>query len=67
MFHCERCKSSFNPSVAATAFSCPRCRGRDGVESPLHFRLFEASAPPVANAELELERERRDEATPTVE
>jgi hypothetical protein len=50
MFHCERCKSSFKPSAAA-ALSCPRCKVRDGVESPLHFRLFERSDPPVAAAD----------------
>ena len=51
MFHCERCKSSFNPSAAAAALNCPRCKGRDGVEVPLHFRLFEAAALRAANSE----------------
>lgn len=44
LFHCERCSSSFNATVAASGRSCPRCRLRDGLDVPLHFRLFERSA-----------------------
>jgi hypothetical protein len=56
MFNCERCGSSFSPLRAATLGYCPRCRARDGVASPLNFKLFKAppgakkprSASPVA-------------------
>ena len=48
MFHCERCESSFNATVAASASDCPRCKQNDGVSSPLRFRLFEPSALKVA-------------------
>jgi len=51
MFHCERCRSSFNATVAAAAFNCPRCRGRDGIEAPLRFKLFEPSAMGVAESD----------------
>ncbi|MFN8216821.1 MAG: hypothetical protein U0R71_09520 [Solirubrobacterales bacterium] len=44
MFHCERCGSSFNASIAASAATCPRCKLRDGKDEPLYFRLFEPSA-----------------------
>jgi hypothetical protein len=47
MFNCERCGSSFSPMRAATLGSCPRCQAREGIASPLSFKLFEAS--PVAN------------------
>lgn len=65
MFHCERCRSSFHPTVAATAFSCPRCRGRDGVESALKFRLFEPSPPGPAGGEIEVEHESGSASSPT--
>jgi hypothetical protein len=48
VFHCERCESSFNATVAASATDCPRCKQTDGVSSPLRFRLFEPSALRVA-------------------
>lgn len=48
MFHCERCESRFNATVAAAAGDCPRCRESDGVSSPLRFRLFDPSAIKVA-------------------
>jgi hypothetical protein len=48
VFHCERCESSFNATVAASASDCPRCKQSDGVSSPLRFRLFEPSALKVA-------------------
>ena len=48
MFHCERCESRFNATVAASAGDCPRCQASDGVASPLRFRLFEPSALKVA-------------------
>lgn len=48
MFHCERCESSFNATVAAAAGDCPRCKESDGVSAPLRFRLFEPSAIKVA-------------------
>ncbi len=48
MFYCERCESKFNATVAASAGDCPRCKGNDGVTSPLRFRLFEPSALKVA-------------------
>ena len=48
MFYCERCESKFNPTVAAAANGCPRCRESDGIASPLRFRLFDRAA--VKNA-----------------
>lgn len=48
MFYCERCESRFNATVAAAASGCPRCKERDGIASPLRFRLFEPSALKVA-------------------
>lgn len=48
MFYCERCESRFNPTIAAAAGGCPRCKESDGVASPLRFRLFEPSALKVA-------------------
>jgi hypothetical protein len=48
VFHCERCESTFNATVAASAGDCPRCKQNDGVASPLRFRLFEPSALRVA-------------------
>lgn len=44
MFHCERCGSSFNASIASSAATCPRCKLREGKDEPLYFRLFEPSA-----------------------
>lgn len=44
MFTCSRCGTSFNATIAATAENCPRCRARDGVESPLVFKLFRSPA-----------------------
>jgi len=44
MFRCERCGSSFSATRAARTEHCPRCLGRDGVESPLSFSMFERSA-----------------------
>jgi hypothetical protein len=49
VFHCERCESRFNATVAAAAGDCPRCKESDGVTSPLRFRLFEPSALKVAD------------------
>lgn len=51
MFHCSRCRTSFNPTVAASVGNCPRCSARDGVSAPLHFRLFEPSAVRAASIE----------------
>jgi hypothetical protein len=48
MFYCERCESRFNPTVAAAAGECPRCKEDDGISIPLRFRLFEPSALKVA-------------------
>jgi hypothetical protein len=48
VFHCERCESRFNATVAAASSGCPRCKEEDGVVSPLRFRLFEPSALKVA-------------------
>jgi hypothetical protein len=48
LFHCERCESSFNATVAAAAGDCPRCKKNDDVASPLRFRLFEPSALKIA-------------------
>lgn len=48
MFYCERCESRFNPTVAAAAGNCPRCKEDDGISIPLRFRLFEPSALKVA-------------------
>ncbi|MDX6590619.1 MAG: hypothetical protein QOI84_1893 [Solirubrobacterales bacterium] len=44
MFRCERCGSSFSATRAARTEHCPRCLGRDDVESPLNFSMFERSA-----------------------
>lgn len=51
MFHCDRCGSSFNASIASSAASCPRCKLRTGKDEPLVFRLFEPSALRVAGLE----------------
>jgi hypothetical protein len=51
MFHCDRCGSSFNASIASSARSCPRCKLRTGKDEPLVFRLFEPSALRVAGLE----------------
>jgi hypothetical protein len=48
VFHCERCENSFNATVAAASSGCPRCREKDGIVSPLRFRIFEPSALKVA-------------------
>jgi hypothetical protein len=48
MFNCERCGSSFSPLRAAAVGFCPRCQARDGVASPLSFKLF---SPPTAAKE----------------
>ena len=57
MFHCERCGSSFNASIASSASSCPRCKLRTGKDEPLVFRLFEPSALRIAGLEPRHERE----------
>jgi hypothetical protein len=44
MFYCERCGTSFNAAAAGMPMACPRCRGRDGVYSPLTFQLFDPAA-----------------------
>jgi hypothetical protein len=44
VFYCERCESKFNPTVAAAAGGCPRCRESDGVAAPLRFRIFDRAA-----------------------
>jgi hypothetical protein len=44
MFNCRRCGNSFNATVAATIENCPRCKSRDGVETPLTFKLFQTSS-----------------------
>jgi hypothetical protein len=50
MFRCERCGTGFHPTRSVLAEDCPRCLRRDGVASPLVFRLFEPSgASGVAN------------------
>ena len=41
MFYCERCGTGFNSAVGVPAFACPRCRAKDGVHSPLTFKLFD--------------------------
>jgi hypothetical protein len=41
MFRCERCGSSYSAMHAAAIESCPRCRIRDGIESPLSFSPLE--------------------------
>ena len=48
MFYCECCESRFNATVAAASSGCPRCKEKDGIASPLRFRLFEPSALKVA-------------------
>ena len=58
MFHCERCGSSFNASIASSAANCPRCKLREGKDEPLYFRLFEPSALRVAG----LDPRHKDEA-----
>jgi hypothetical protein len=67
MFHCDRCGSSFNASIASSAASCPRCKLRTGKDEPLVFRLFEPSALRVAGLEprrIEKRRAEREAATP---
>ena len=59
MFHCERCGSSFNASIASSAANCPRCKLREGKDEPLYFRLFEPSALRVADLD-----PRRDSSSP---
>jgi hypothetical protein len=48
MFFCERCETNYNATVAAASGDCPRCKEREGINSPLRFRLFEPSALKVA-------------------
>jgi hypothetical protein len=48
MFHCERCETRFNATVAAASGDCPRCKEKEGISAPLRFRLFEPSAIKVA-------------------
>jgi hypothetical protein len=48
MFFCERCQTSFNATVAAASGDCPRCKEKEGIATPLRFRLFEPSALKVA-------------------
>jgi hypothetical protein len=48
VFYCERCENKFNATVAAASSGCPRCQEKDGVTSPLRFRLFEPSELKVA-------------------
>jgi predicted nucleic acid-binding Zn-ribbon protein len=45
MFRCERCGSAFTPSEAKGLEGCPTCQERDGVRSPLAFKLFDGVAP----------------------
>lgn len=44
VFRCERCGSGFSAKDAAAVENCPQCLGRDRVEAPLTFRLFERTA-----------------------
>jgi hypothetical protein len=44
MFYCERCETHFNAGAASSASSCPRCRSKDGVDSPLCFQIFDPAA-----------------------
>ena len=48
MFHCERCESRYNATVAAASGDCPRCKESEGLSVPLRFRIFEPSALKVA-------------------
>jgi hypothetical protein len=48
MFFCERCKTSYNATVAAASGECPRCKAKEGITAPLRFRLLEPSALKVA-------------------
>lgn len=41
MWHCERCGTRFGTRFAPIE-CCPRCRRRDGVFVPVHFKLFES-------------------------
>jgi hypothetical protein len=61
MFYCERCGTGFNAGAASSASSCPRCRSKDGVDSPLRFRLFDPATLPAAGIEpiRDLERMRK--------
>lgn len=42
MFYCERCGTRFNAGAAPSALVCPRCRGKDGVVSPLTFKILDS-------------------------
>jgi hypothetical protein len=44
MFRCERCGTGIHSRRAVTVGNCPRCLRRDGVLSPLIFKLFEPDA-----------------------
>jgi hypothetical protein len=46
MFNCERCGSSFSPIRVAGSENCPRCRAREGIASPLVFKVFESDSLP---------------------
>ncbi len=42
MFYCERCSTRFNAGALGNQeMLCPRCKARDGVVSPLTFKIFE--------------------------
>lgn len=45
MFRCERCGSGFTPKAAKGLEGCPTCQERDGVRSPLAFKLFAGVGP----------------------
>jgi predicted nucleic acid-binding Zn-ribbon protein len=45
MFRCERCGSGFTPREAKGLEGCPTCQERDGVRSPLAFKLFAGVGP----------------------
>jgi hypothetical protein len=48
MLHCDTCGSSFNAIRTSNLKECPRCAAKDGVHSPLRFKLFERAAPTAA-------------------
>jgi hypothetical protein len=50
MFRCERCGTGLHSRRAAIVGNCPRCLRRDGVVSPLTFKLFEPSAAAIKDA-----------------
>ncbi len=45
MFYCERCGTRFNAgALGGNDQVCPHCRARDGVVSPLTFKIFDPVA-----------------------